>query len=279
MKLYLGIDCGATHLRVGLVDETGQLIGYEKVHSPLKSDPNQLFPTIDALAIKLLKQSDLSYELIEAVGLGIPGPLDLEHRQILHSSNLHNADPIDIPKSDILCDKEVYFDHDSNVALLGEVWSGAAQKMSEVVLLTIGSGVGGAILSKGQILYGADYQAGEIGHIYLADPTVSNLPECGLGHHGCLEAFMKAGDIKQACHFLSIGLASISNIFNPEAILLSGGMMAEIQPNLHQVIEEAKLYGIQPMIDQVKIESAALGDQAGVIGAAYLAMHNTQNRA
>jgi len=147
-----------------------------------------------------------------------------------------------------------------------------------VIILTLGTGVGGAVMVNGKLVHGQAYRAGEIGHIYLADPANHDLPKCGLGHHGCLEAFIKSPDLDQAIYYLGIGVANLIDIFNPHLVVLSGGMMIQLGPRVHEVQEIAEQYAMAALSENVQVVPAALGDHAGVIGAAMLAMLSSQRQ-
>lgn len=175
MASFLGIDCGATNLRVGVVDDKGNLSKAQKVISPLKNNPQNLAQTVRGLI------GDSSFD---GIGVGVPGPLDLEKGIILPSSNLGNQQPINIQSQfESFFGKKICLDRDSNVALLGEAWKGGAVGLENVVMLTLGTGVGGAIMVNGEIDRGESGKAGELGHMVIGVGPVSGLssPKAPLG--------------------------------------------------------------------------------------------------
>ncbi len=279
-EVFLGFDCGGTNLRGGLVDRSGDLKSSKVVDSPLRN-PDKIQSTFATLIDELLMGTTYTKASIQAVGIGTPGPLDVENGQILVSSNLGNSGPIKIVELiEPLVYRKVYLDRDTNVGLMGEQWLGGAQGLQNVVLLSLGSGVGGAILNNGQIERGEHDQAGEIGHTYIEIPNtkyqIPNVPVCGLGHKGCLEAFIKsAKDLDELGFFLGIGLANVVDIFNPEKILISGGLTKR-GDFLPQAKETMKQFGMKPAVDEVAVEYAKLGEEAGVIGAAKIAIDTTK---
>lgn len=279
MKTYLGIDCGATHLRIGLVDETANLLDSQVTNSPLKNNPQDFGLEVK----KIINQK--GWKDFESCGVGTPGPIDIKLGTILPSANLKNDQPIEIVKQlKTVLDINTYFDRDTNLALLGESWIGAAKDFKDVVMLTLGSGVGGAIMIDGKIDRGQTGKAGEIGHMYIeiqnstrqpADKT-QNLPRCGLGHEGCLEAMVNgANDLDEMATYLGYGLANIVDILSPELIIIGGGKlkMGDFLPKAIEVMQERS---IKPSVDAVFVRYAKLDDMSGVYGAAYFCIINSK---
>lgn len=281
MNVFLGIDCGGTHLRVGLVDESGQILAYSRVKSPLVGNPSGFGKVVEDETKKLCKQVSLDLSDIKSVGLGVPGPIDAGNGWILYSANLGNKEPIKFldQLKQSFPSLEIFFDRDGEVALIGEGWLGEAKGVDDVILLTLGTGIGGAIKAGGRIISGSSDHAGEIGHMYLTVnsnlKTVNSkaiLPRCGLGHEGCFEAIFRAAKTEDKPYFLGVAMANLVDIFNPEKIILGGGI---IEYNQIDVVEAEKVMqdkAFKPSGKEVKVVKAALGDRAGVVGAAYLAI-------
>ncbi len=281
MAIYLGVDCGATHLRMGIIDDQGNLQSQKRLRSPLKHEPEKL-PQI------VKDQLTFTREQLAGVGVGVPGPIDFEKGLLLPSSNLGNVAPIPILKKfESIFGKKVILDRDTNLALLGEVWKGAAIGFKNVIMLTLGSGVGGAIMEDCQIERGTSGKAGEIGHMYMDLragnvvsgnlPSSTNLvpnsaiPTCGLGHEGCFEAFINtAKDLDELSLYLGYGLANLVDIFNPELIVIGGGklMLGDFLP---KAVLKMKEVGMKPAVDEVMVKYATLKEWSGVYGAAKLA--------
>lgn len=275
MKILAGVDCGATHLRIGLVREDGELIGSLKTHSPLKHQPENLGIQVKTLLEALLYQHNLKLSNIDSLGIGVPGPIDFKRGTLMHSANLANPEPIkfqQIIESEV--DRKVYFDRDTNIGLLGEKWVGAAKPHQDVLMLTLGTGVGGAIMINGQIYRGANGWGGEIGHSYLrADLKPEPTYTCGLGHRGCVESLIKAKlSTPAVIHYLAYEIASLAAIFNPAMIVLGGGMMFRLGDHVPSLIEQTQRLGMQPVVEKMIITEAKLGDLAGIYGAAKLCL-------
>lgn len=191
--------------------------------------------------------------------------------------------------------------NDAHAALLGELWLGAARGCRDVVMLTLGTGVGGAIVSDGRILAGATGRAGHLGHIALQVPAprdIVNTPgslEDAIGNHSVetrsqgrfasTEALLAAhtegdafaGEVwLTSVRCLAAGLASIINAVDPARIVLGGGIAARAGRALFDPLDEfMNEYEWRPTGGRVEIVPAVLGDEAGAIGAAWYAMERT----
>lgn len=310
MKVFIGVDCGATNLRVGIFSEEGELVAYSKTASPLKDHPDHLAEVVHG-QLDILIPEKRFYP--KAIGVGIPGPLDLKNGWILPSSNLGNKEPISI-RDQFMNDipAPLFLDRDTNLALLGEVWKGAAVGVKDAVMLTLGTGVGGAIMVDGKLEHGVSGKAGEIGHMLFsfgglsarspvrhprfaagaqrgtplaATPRVAskNLPVCGLGHQGCFEALMNsAKGLEEMAEVLGYGLANIVDIFNPQKIIIGGGKIGYILPTtkhrdlLSLSADIMKKVGIKSVASEVEITYAKLDEVSGVYGGAKLAMESVK---
>lgn len=281
----MGVDCGATNLRIGIFDEKGKLLKKVQTPSPLKSQPGQFARIVQDQLLILASQGQTLQ--VQAMGVGTPGPLDLEKGLIFSSANLGNQEPIDLKTQfETEFTTKICFDRDTNLALLGEVWSCSAEALREVVMLTLGSGVGGAIMMEGEIRRGFSGKAGEIGHMFL---EIRNLKlesrKCGLGHEGCFEALINSAQtVDEFGTYLGFGLANIVDIFNPQKIILGGGkaiygLSRSIRVDfLPKAIEVMKQAGLKPAVDEVTVSYAKLGEWSGVYGGAVLAMRTTVNQ-
>lgn len=275
MVIGVGVDCGATNLRVGVFNRDAQLLFSHKAPSPLKFKADKL-----ALEVKNILESyivDFPNWQIQALGIGTPGPLDLEKGLILPSSNVGNKEPINLmDQFKLVFDTKLYFDRDTNLALWGEAWQGAAVGNQDVVMLTLGSGVGGALMVNGQIERGVGGKAGEIGHMVIGVENgqlkPQNVPVCGLGHQGCLEAWINsAKDLDELGVYLGLGLANVVDIFNPEKIIIGGGKIWQ-GDFLPQAIKTMKEIGTEGAVDEVEVVYAKLKDESGVYGAGRLSL-------
>jgi len=281
------VDLGASRTRLALFSPRGELLR----KAVLPTDPLHPLRHLERMASAL---RELAGEAeILAAGVGAPGPL--REGRLLTPPNLPGWQgfPLREEGSGRLGLK-VALERDSNAALLGEVWRGRARGEREVLLLTLGTGVGGAVLTRGEILRGRDGMAGELGHILLEPEG----PACGSGHRGCLEALIsgpgigrqagmppeevfaraRGGDpqarsqVERMARYLGMALASLVHIFNPALILLGGGLSREAPLFLPLAEEEMKSRVFPSLSRELKIAPAGLGEEAGLYGAALLAL-------
>lgn len=209
-KLAIGIDIGGINTAFGLVDESGDMYG-ESVISTKKFPYYDLYPAyINELceSIKLLLRGiDFEYEL---VGIGIGAPLADHYKGVLDNpSNLFKwRDGEDATQPRILhivddIKKQfdglpVYLTNDANAAAIGEMIYGAAKDMKDFIVVTLGTGLGGGVVSNGELVYGHDSFAGELGHVTVD----KNGRLCGCGRRGCLETYVSATGIRRTVSIL-----------------------------------------------------------------------------
>ena len=298
-KYAIGIDLGGTNLRVALVSEDGEIA--RKIKKPSSE------PVLDAIlsSVDEIKQTD-----IVGIGLGVAGVIDRKRGRISLSPNLHAIEGIDLVREiQNRFSVSVMIENDANVAALGEKIAGAGRGFDNFVLLTLGTGIGGGIIHKGELL---DVSA-EIGHMSIN----ADAEKCPCGNIGCLETYASAramiaravsmlekenesilkeccrgsiykitpediyraaleGDalsreiLKDAGRFLGVGIANIINIMSPEAIILTGGLVGAWNIYVQEAIKEASRRAFKELFDAVKIIPSSLGDDAGIIGAASL---------
>jgi glucokinase len=185
---YIGVDLGATWTKMGLSDQHGELIARETIETESKKGPEHVVVAITRTVDSLVRHSGISRSSLRGVGIGSPGPLDTIRGTIIDTPNLGWKD---VPLRDMVADAvhlETAIDNDANAAALGQWWKGAGAGASSLVCLTLGTGVGGGIVSNGEIWYGSTGVAGEIGHMTI----VVGGRRCNCGNDGCLEAYASA---------------------------------------------------------------------------------------
>jgi glucokinase len=302
----MGVDLGATNVRVAVVDRAGSILGELRDHTG--DGGADVVPTTAALARKLRDE----FPDVTAVGVGAAGLVDREG-SVRYAPNIpaFRRTPLrDQLQSAI--GLPVVVDNDANAAAWGEIVHGAARGALYALMVTLGSGIGGGIVARGRVIRGAHGFAAEVGHFQI-DP---NGPMCACGERGHWEAFasghalgrmgrewaaggrapgivaraggdpdavtgVHVGDSAQAgepdgralldeyAELVAVGLAGLANILDPERIVISGGLV-ELGDTLLTPVRDAfarRIEGVEyrPRID---IVPAALGEQAGVIGAA-----------
>ena len=278
----------------------------------------RLCKTID----ELLSQ-DIT-EIYEPGGIGIAcaGGIDTARGMITQSPNL--PDWHDIPLVEIVKEKynvDAYLINDASAAALGEHRFGAGKGISNLVMVTLGTGIGGGIIINGELYLGASGSAAEIGHMIID----VNGPACACGSNGCLESFAsgkavarnainrikqgeesslpsivdgkieaitsedvgaaaKDGDdlaldvFSRAAYYLGIGMVNLVNIFNPEMIILGGGMVEQFDLLVKSAREVMSERAFKIAAQAVEIKAAQLGNEAGVYGAAAYAIDQSKRR-
>lgn len=285
----IGIDLGGTAIKLGRFDWEGNCLQSLSLPTPQPATPDAVL----AALVSAIEQIDPDRTTV-AIGVGTPGPADATGRIARVAINL--AGWRDVPLADWLESKTgraTVLANDANCAGMGEYWLGAGQPFRDLILLTLGTGVGGAVILDGKLFVGRDGTAGELGLITLNPEG----PDCNSGNQGSLEQYASvrairrrtglepdelgakaaAGDPDALAFWqaygrdLGAGLASLIYVLTPEAIILGGGVSASARfflPTLEQELERRVLpssrAGLQILI-------AELGNQAGMVGAAKLA--------
>lgn len=294
MPLYAGFDLGGTQLKYGLVDEQAKIIFKSKAPTP--PTIQELFHLLQGLWEFLKKRGN---QKIRAVGFGFPGIFSLKEKKIFQSPNYSELDNFDLfPTLSEFIEVPFWVENDANMAAYGEWKAGSGKGMTSMVLLTIGTGIGGGVILDRELWQGSCGFAGEIGHIVVNPDGL----KCKCGIQGCLETEASAtaiirnyrdlqktdedisaeevyqrahrGDerarqsFERAGYFLGIGLGIIINFLNPEKIILGGGVMTAGEFLLRPTIEEARRRSYRASFACCSIEKALLGNDAGLIGAA-----------
>ena len=189
--LFAGIDVGGTNVKLGIVDDHGQIVAKTKFPTQPDKSPDVAISQSRTGLEKLLKSSGFDWSDVAAAGLGTPGPMDIPLGMILTPTNLqgwHNF-PIRDRLSQAL-EKPVTYSNDAGAAGFGEYWVGGGRDYQSMVLLTLGTGVGGGIIIDNYSLDGANSHGAEVGHIVIDTSPEARL--CGCGQTGHLEAYASA---------------------------------------------------------------------------------------
>jgi glucokinase len=190
-SVAIGIDVGATNLKGAVVDRHGRILA-RLVQETAGLGPDEGIKQIAYLVGGLQAQRSLKRSDVVGIGIGAPGPLSQRTGRIVRSANMPGW--VDVPIRDRLreeLDLAVTLDNDGNAAAFGEYWAGAGRDGGDLVMLTLGTGVGAGVVLDGRVLHGHFENAAELGHIIVA---VDGLP-CPCGQHGCLEQYASAGGV------------------------------------------------------------------------------------
>ena len=190
MKKYcFGVDVGGTTVKVGLFTVEGQLLDkWEIITRTENNGENILFDICESLEAKLDEKS-IDLDEVKGIGIGLPGPV-LDDGTVLQCVNLGwGKFNVSEKMSEMFHGIEVKAGNDANVAALGEMWKGAGEGEKDLIMVTLGTGVGGGIIIDGHAVVGAHGAGGEIGHITVRDDETE---ACGCGRKGCLEQYASA---------------------------------------------------------------------------------------
>lgn len=307
-KYVVGVDLGGTKIYTALVDLEGTI----KKEITLKTEAEK---GGEAVLEKILNSIDhvlagTDIEEVGAIGVGSPGPLDVEHGIIVCSSNLPFENFNIVQPIKDMFKLPTYLDNDANVATLAEFMFGAGKGTNNMIFITASTGIGGGAILNKQLFRGSTANALEIGHITV----MVGGPRCGCGNTGCAEALASGTSIMKrareavasnvktslknyenvtaqevfaeaekgdrvskeildnALSYLGITAANISNIFDPDMIVIGGGVSNGGKIVFDKVREEIDNRCLKTIAEHVQIEKAMLGGQAGVLGAAALAI-------
>ncbi len=285
----IGIDLGGTAIKLGRFTADGNCLQSLSVPTPQPATPAAVVEAI-VNAIPVIDPQGCG----KAIGIGTPGPVDATGRIAVVAINLANWH--DVPLADLLEAKlnlPTFLANDANCAGLGEYWLGAGKKFQNLILITLGTGVGGAIILDGKLFTGHRGAAGELGLITLNPDG----PKCNSGNQGSLEQYASvsairrrtglepsqlgvlasSGDLKALTFWqeygkdLGAGLASLIYILTPEAIAIGGGVCASFEFFLPSMQAEIERRVLPSSRTGLQILRAQLGNQAGMVGAAKLA--------
>ncbi|MBP5564901.1 MAG: ROK family glucokinase [Lachnospiraceae bacterium] len=307
MKYIFAVDLGGTTVKMGLFNESGEVLEKWEIVTVKDNNGAQILPDIAESIKKKAAEKNLSNEDVLGVGIGVPGPIDSKGN-IFGAPNLGwgNFNVSDTLSS--LTGYKVKTGNDANVAALGEMWMGGGKGYNSIVMVTLGTGVGGGVIVDGKIVAGAKGAGGEIGHI-LIDETETET--CGCGKKGCLEQYgsatgvvrlanrrlakddkasilrgkevdckavwdaVKEGDevaIEIADEFgkiLGNGLGMIACVVNPEAFVIGGGVSKAGNIILDYIVDNFKNTTFRGC-KETDFRLATLGNDAGIYGAAKL---------
>lgn len=304
MSAYsIGVDLGGTNLRVAAIDSEGSILQRVSTPAHYGSGPKQVVEEIVRVIHTISKP--LSAHVLQGVGIGVPGFVDIESGVILAATNLPGFS--DFPVREEIQDRlgtHIVLENDANAAALGEMWMGAGRGIADLILLTLGTGIGGGIISHGEVLHGYLGMAGEMGHMTIYPDG----NPCACGNTGCLEKHASATAIaamarmmdmgdeitaeqvyrlagmgdERALHIfesvgkaLGIALASLVNIFNFPLYLLSGGPLPAWDYFAPTMFAEMDKRAYTRKRIGTRVEKAVLGSEAGLFGAAYLPLRRS----
>ncbi|WZY01755.1 ROK family glucokinase [Bacillus sp. FSL W7-1360] len=307
-QVFVGIDIGGTTVKLSLMTTAGEMKKKWEIPTNLTHHGRYIVSEIAESV-----QAELTNLVLRGVGVGAPAFIEMETGVVTQAVNLGWRDyPLKEAFTKAL-NVPVFVDNDANLAALGEMWRGAGDGSNEVLFVTLGTGVGGGIITRGQILHGVHGLGGEIGHITVMP---DNGAPCNCGKRGCLETVssatgmarlateqlaagknsmleketvttrhifeaVEAGDalalnvVEQSTYYLGLALANLANSLNPEKIVIGGGVSKAGEQLLGPLRKVFSQYAIPQVATHTEIKLATLGNDAGMYGAVWLAQSNT----
>ncbi len=305
-KYIFGVDLGGTNVKIGLFSIDGELKKKWQIPTRTTDKGNNILPDIAKEIRTAMAKADIATGQIEGIGIGVPGPVDNNNTvygcvnlgwDIVNIRDKMNRLLPEIPK--------VVTENDAKLATLGEVWKGAGKGYDIVVMLTLGTGIGGGIIVNNRIFTGAHGGSGEWGHMNV---ETNETDICGCGNCGCLEQYASARGIVRfgrwmlkesykpsklremecftakdicdlardgeemaldilegSCTYLGKGMCAIAEVVDPEVFLIGGGMSRAGDILLEKIKEGYEKFAI-PVIENIPIKMAELGNDAGIFG-------------
>lgn len=299
-SIVIGLDLGGTNTRLAAIKSDGSIVARRQAATPIVSDPSPIIDQIARLARECA--ADASMQIV-GLGAAVPATFKAGTGILSKLPNIPALNGVDIvAELNRRLDTNIFLLNDATAATVGEHWLGAGRGESNVIGYTLGTGVGGGIIINDEVVMGADGTAGEIGHVCV-EPRGWG---CGCGSNGCLEQYASGRAILRAAsdagisadspkdvfeialagnndarriftemgHYLGIAIAALVNTLNPKAVIIAGGVAAAWDLYIDELKAELGRRAFPEPVNRARIVRAALGDDAGVLGAAKLTFKN-----
>ena len=309
MKYYIGIDLGGTNIVAGVVDENYQILTKASVKTNLPRPEQEIAADMAAVTRQAAEEAGLSLDQIEWVGVGTPGIANSATGIIEYSNNLGFCNTPMVQYLEEALGRPAFIENDANAAAYGEYVAGAAKGAKHAVCITLGTGVGGGIIIDGKIYCGSNFGGAEIGHtvidvngpmcscgrkgcfevfssatglIRMTKEALAAHPESAMKDEERITGrtafhYMRAGDetakqvVDDYIRYLAAGVTNTINIFQPDILCIGGGVCNEGDPLLlpmKEIVKKEVYTRNSPKNTEIVI--AKLGNDAGIIGAAFL---------
>lgn len=310
MRYCMGVDVGGTSVKLGLFETEGKLLDKWEIPTRKENHGEQILPDVAASILKKLEERKIQREDVAGIGMGIPAPVDSKG-VVQQTANVGwGYKEVTRELSELLDGMRVEAGNDANVAAMGEMWMGAGRGEKNLVMVTLGTGVGGGVIVDGHMIVGQHGAGGEIGHICV---NREEEDACGCGLHGCLEQYASATGIAKLARkalsgeheetvlqgepsakdvfdavkegdalatriadefgrYLGEALASLAVVVDP-AVFVIGGGVSKAGLVLIPFVEKAFREKAFFANKDTKIVLAELGNDAGICGAARLILN------
>ncbi|WP_288221885.1 ROK family protein [uncultured Clostridium sp.] len=310
---YLGIDIGGTSVKLGLVNEKGEILFSNNYSVAFDNYETPIFETVKKSIEVFLKDNKIESKSLKGIGVSATGQVNSNTGVIVGvGGNIKNWLNTEIKKElEEIYNIKTTVINDANSMVIGEKWIGKGKEYDNVIGVTIGTGVGGGIVVNSNILLGSIGIAGELGHFSID----SNGKNCTCGNVGCYEQYasmtalikdvinnyddinnlsVKKEDINGKVIFEELekgnqdikfivdkwienigkGLVSLTHIFNPEIIVIGGAVSKQEELFIKPVRDYVKKHVMKKFGENLKVEAAELGNNAGLVGAVYYNLNN-----
>ena len=307
-QYYIGIDVGGTSVKEGLFDEDGNLLAKASVPTPPIVDAAGFAAVTEAID-QVVAKARIPRAFVAGIGLAVPCPIPASGDAKVKANIAINLPELRIAIQKHCPDAVVKYENDANAAAMGEAWLGSAKGVQNVVMVTIGTGVGGGVIVNGDVVSGVVGAGGEIGHMCL-NPAEERT--CGCGGHGHLEQYssatgvvrcmkklleenpdvdcvlrgkefeakdvfdaarsgdaLAAREVEEMSNILGMALANIASTTDPEMFLVGGGVARAGDVLFDPLVKHFKEYAFRSC-RETPIKSASLGNDAGIYGAVRL---------
>ncbi|OPA19459.1 sugar kinase [Bacillus cereus] len=290
MKEYIAFDVGGTQIKYGIVSETGTVRKHQTVPTEIHLGGEQIIQKLIYVSKKIMNE-----HTIVGIGISTAGIVDINKGIVTGGAN-HipgYSTILIIDRLQEILKVSVSIDNDVNCAAFGEKWNGSGREKENFIMLTLGTGIGGAIFIDGELYRGNSFSAGEWGNMLIEGKTfeevasISGLIRLVRKYKGkgewngrtIFELYDKGDrEVAQAVgiffRHLAIGISNLAYIFNPETIIIGGGITDRGNKFLKEVKEEVSKYLNQEIYNNCEIELAQNGNCAGMIGAIYHFLHH-----
>lgn len=306
-----GVDLGGTTVKMGLFDGEGTMLEKWEIVTRKEDSGSRILPDIAASIKEKNDEKGIATEEIVGIGIGVPGPITADGR-VLKCANLGwGIFSVAEKLSELTGVAKVKVGNDANVAALGEQWRGGGRGFNSIVMVTLGTGVGGGVIMDGKILTGSNGAAGEIGHLTV-NPKETRT--CGCGKKGCLEQYSsasgvmrtaverlaesdressmrqyenvtgkeifveyEAGDelarevVEDFAAYLGMGLSHVAAVVDPDAFVIGGGL-SKNGPVVIDVVKEQYEQNVMFALKNKEFRLAELGNDAGMYGAVRMVL-------
>lgn len=307
-QICFGVDIGGTAVKVGLFTSAGKLLKKWDFATKRTGNGRDILKDVAEFIQSKIREIELKREEIIGIGVGIPGPVK-ENGEVLELANLGLGHFNIEEELKELTGFLVKAGNDANVAALGEQWQGSGKGYQNMVLVTLGTGVGGGIILNGAILAGSNGAAGEIGHMFVNEAEETR---CGCGKKGCLEQYAsatgivrlaktlltvsaeesklrgmeelsakmvfdaaKAGDqlalkiVEEACRYLGVAFSHIAQVIDPQVFVIGGGV-SKAGDIITDTVKKHYEKNVMDALKNMEFRLATLGNDAGIYGSAKL---------